>query len=36
VFEVVRSPACSWHLSVVGLSDVPVVPFAVAGGSFTV
>jgi hypothetical protein len=36
MFEVARSPACPWHLSVVGLSDVPVVLFAVTGGSFTV
>jgi hypothetical protein len=33
VFEVARSPA---HPSVVGLSDDPVLLFAVTGGSFTV
>jgi hypothetical protein len=36
MFEVARLPASPGHLSVVGLSDVPVLPFVVSDGSFTV
>lgn len=36
MFEVARLPASPGHLSVVGLSDAPVLPFVVSDGSFTV
>jgi hypothetical protein len=36
MIEVARLPASPVHLSVVGLSDVPVLPFVVTDGSFTV